>query len=69
MNQENANNLAMGMVERAAMSEKTKDLTYSAVAWFIWELYTKEGYEIVPRRMPTITAGELARMKAEEVVY
>ena len=69
MNHNNANELAMGMVERAeTLSETQKDMTYSAVAWFLFQLY-KDGYEIVPRRMPVITAGEIEQMRADGVAY
>jgi len=68
MNQSSANDLAMGMVEKANMGEPTKDMTYSAVAWFIYQLY-KENYEVVPRFMPKITLGDIKQMEQEGVIY
>jgi hypothetical protein len=67
MTESKANDLGMELIDRAALSETTKDVTFSAVAWFIHALY-KSGYEIVPR-LPTVTLGDIERMKEDGINF
>jgi hypothetical protein len=69
LNLKTANEISMGIVEEMKVSELTKDMTFSAVAAFVWTLY-KKGYEIVPVRFqPAISLEEVEQMKDDGVIY
>lgn len=65
-----ANDLAMGWIDKADVSESSREFMFSSVAWFLFKM-DKEGYEIVPRVkfQPGLTIDDIKQMGKDKVIY